>query len=373
MRRLNDDDGNVVMITALLATTLMGLAALTIDVGALYVRQSSLQTGADAAALAVARACAQTVVDTGTPCTAGGVTGLVDTYFDDNGLDSAAITTSMDELNVSWGGRAGRVTVRGEVTQPARFARAIGQPATQTVSTTATALWGPLTAVDAVYPLAVCKGALPAIGESFLLISDPADPTAYAGDCEGAPDEPSFGWLAPDDTALCTNKITLLPTTFLDVFGSDAWPTGGICPTALEDLHNDVGASGICHVHASRWRPPDHCHGGAATSDRQRDVVVYDAAEGAPGARPAHALISIEFTGTRFAGREETLNVGAGGNGWDDPVCEPPDPAVIDDLQCIEGVVRASVPPTDGPIVDPTVAALPTIPDSTVLDVRLVD
>ena len=50
---MTDERGNVGIITAVVMTTLFGFRALVVDVGAAMVRHSSLQTGADAAALAV--------------------------------------------------------------------------------------------------------------------------------------------------------------------------------------------------------------------------------------------------------------------------------------------------------------------------------
>ncbi|MCU1518657.1 MAG: hypothetical protein JWQ75_3378 [Pseudarthrobacter sp.] len=59
MRRLTrGDDGAVAVITALLMVLLLGMAALVIDVGAIYAERFQLQNGADAAALAIAQDCA---------------------------------------------------------------------------------------------------------------------------------------------------------------------------------------------------------------------------------------------------------------------------------------------------------------------------
>jgi hypothetical protein len=50
MRRLNDDDGAVAVIVALLAVVLFGFAALVIDVGRCNDERRQLQNGADGAA-----------------------------------------------------------------------------------------------------------------------------------------------------------------------------------------------------------------------------------------------------------------------------------------------------------------------------------
>jgi Putative Flp pilus-assembly TadE/G-like len=71
MRSLNtppaqhdEDQGLILLWVALSITVLLGMGALTIDLGALYVERSQLQNGADAAALAIAYNCA-TGVDCG--------------------------------------------------------------------------------------------------------------------------------------------------------------------------------------------------------------------------------------------------------------------------------------------------------------------
>lgn len=60
-----DDRGAVAVIVAvLLATVLLGMCAMVIDVGQVYQNRAELQNGADAAALAVAKSCATATCDT---------------------------------------------------------------------------------------------------------------------------------------------------------------------------------------------------------------------------------------------------------------------------------------------------------------------
>jgi len=348
MRR---EDGNVLVITALLATTLMGFAALAVDVGQLLVRRSSLQTGADAAALAIAKRCAETVVDTNLACTSGAVSGLAGEYLDNNRLDLSGITPLVN-LRTEHGGRVGTVTVRGSTDQAPRFAGAIGFTDDQTVTASATARWGPLTAADAVFPIAICKGALPPVGQSVTLVVDPASPDDPQ-DCDGADNEQPFGWIPPDNAAECASKITLLPAMYLDVGPVDAPPGGTECDARLDELVNDISVS--YYYHCTWWRG---CHTHTSSSppeQRRRVLVVYDAS--AVG-RPSYSLIALEFTGMRLAGREAHR---------DGPEACPTG------QYCIRGIVRLTNAPTDGPIIDPLLASLPGIEDSTVLDVRLVD
>ncbi|MBW3605504.1 MAG: hypothetical protein KY460_11475 [Actinobacteria bacterium] len=362
MRRLSGDPGSVTIIVALSLTMLLGIAALAIDVGGLLAEQRAVQNGADAAAIAIAKQCAEHAVDPDAhpaPCT----DALASTYLDEN--STSPVTPSV-ELATSYSGKVGRVTVTGQVASPSIFARFLGVEGPVTASAAATARWGPLTAVDEVFPLVVCKGALPPVGESVRLVVDHAS-GADPEKCDGAPDEQPFGWITPHDPSACTSKITLLPSIYLDVLPADQDPDNAECQSVFKELHHDIRALGNCHTTPSR--PYLHCHGSGDPEARTRVLAVYDAQAGSPSSRPAHSLIAFEFVGARFAGEASYFN-----GSWPEPCTPPEDPAAIDDMQCIEGVVQNYIPPTDGPIFDPAIAALlPNIDDTTVLDVRLVD
>lgn len=353
------DDGNVAVITALLATTLFGFLALTIDVGALLIRQSSLQTGADAAAIAIARRCAHAVVTGMTSCTSSVAEDLMNAN-DLGGGDTVAVDV---DLHSSYGGKVGRVLVRGSRDQRSFFSGVLDNESTRTVAATATARWGPLTASDAVFPLAICKGALPPVGQSVTLRVDPASSVPPA--CDGAPEEPAFGWLQPDDPSLCTTNISTVPTMYLDVQAAVEEPSSAGCQLEIDELHNDIDGTAVCHTTPNE---SEHCHGSSTAEDRKRTLVVYDPTSGLPAKRPTYALVSFEFTGARLADRASSS-----AGGWTGP-CAPIDPTTMDDVQCIKGIVRNWVPPTDGPILDPDAALLlPDIDATTVLDVRLED
>lgn len=350
MRRLRRDEaGNVIIITALMMTTLLGFLALVVDVGSLLVRHSSLQTGADAAALAVAKRCADAVVSGGVACS----DSIADGVVDENLLDAAATVDVDTALQTSHSGRAGRITVESTTSQNPYFASALGITGQQTVQATATARWGPLTAEDAVFPLVVCKGALPDPNTSQVtLVVDPTAETAPTK-CDGADAEQPFGWIRPDDAADCTAKITLLPPTYLDVRAADTPPTEPACGTSITELLHDIRRTDFCHTTRRRGY---HCHTSSSPAvDRQRVIAVYDAAA---GGRPSYSLVAFEFTGARFGGMEAHRGAAA---------------ACPDGMECIRGYVRNADPPTDGPIVDAALAALPGIADTTVLDIRLVD
>ncbi|MET3933127.1 pilus assembly protein TadG-related protein [Arthrobacter sp. OAP107] len=52
------EDGAVAVMTALLMVVLLGMSAIVVDIGMLYAERAQLQSGADAAALAIAQDCA---------------------------------------------------------------------------------------------------------------------------------------------------------------------------------------------------------------------------------------------------------------------------------------------------------------------------
>ena len=80
-----DDRGVVgVLVGLLLGTVLLGLGALVIDVGQLYAERAQLQSGADAAATAVAKSC---IVGT---CTAASALSTAVTYAGDNAKDGVS-------------------------------------------------------------------------------------------------------------------------------------------------------------------------------------------------------------------------------------------------------------------------------------------
>lgn len=81
MRRLRDDAGAVtVLVALLLPVVLLGMAALALDVGSMYVQKRQLQNGADAAALGVAGDCASQPLT----CTQGTASTTANTFANRN-------------------------------------------------------------------------------------------------------------------------------------------------------------------------------------------------------------------------------------------------------------------------------------------------
>ena len=86
LKLLRGDERGVVglVVGMLLGTVLLGLSALVIDVGQLYEERAQLQSGADAAALAVAKLCIDST------CTPSSALSTAQTYANDNASDGSS-------------------------------------------------------------------------------------------------------------------------------------------------------------------------------------------------------------------------------------------------------------------------------------------
>ena len=134
--RAHDEHGAVAVMVALLMVPLIGFAALAVDVASLWAQRQQLQTGADAAALAIASDCLRgscgSPTETATDFTTANLR---------HGLPTAAATATGTEVKVS------NSAVRSFV-----FAPALGVPS-GSVTTRATAKWGSPTGGAPVLPV----------------------------------------------------------------------------------------------------------------------------------------------------------------------------------------------------------------------------
>jgi Flp pilus assembly protein TadG len=135
--RQRDERGAVSTVVALLMVPLLGFAALSVDVGHLYLQRSQLQSGADAAALAVAQDCAR-----GTCGSASATAQTMAASNLRNGTPSTTVSTS-----------PGRVRVDARTTVDNFFAPVLGIDTSQ-VHASATVAYGAPTGGRAVLPLA---------------------------------------------------------------------------------------------------------------------------------------------------------------------------------------------------------------------------
>lgn len=135
--------GAVAIIVALAALVLFGMTAYVIDVGALYQERRELQTGADAAALAIARDCALG------DCADYNATAH--TYVEANSSDGTATVAGIDFPPTD------RVRVRDEGSVDYTFARVFGKDSS-VVHATATAMWGsPASATSRPLVFSLCE------------------------------------------------------------------------------------------------------------------------------------------------------------------------------------------------------------------------
>jgi hypothetical protein len=345
MRELNPDHGNVTIIVALMITVLFGMGALVIDMGAMLLDHSELQAGTDAAAISIARQCAQHAVDplSAPACDDILVANETNRYLDANATDPADVSFDGRELRTFLSGRAGMVRVAGRSTANPMFGRVarLTNDEALEVKAAATARWGPVLS-DIVGPLTGCKGALPAPGAGEVaIVSQPDEPPPY-GQCDGADDALPLGWIAGTDST-CSLDVRIAPPELLTITPSDEPPMGLSCQSETTDLLNAIASSA----------PPE---------DRTRVMVVHDTALGGAGTHPSYSLIAFEFTGASLRNRSEPAIDPCDGFG-DDPE--------DDNVQCIRGYVREWLPPDDSPIAGLGDEVLPGVLETTVLDTRL--
>ncbi|MGY1712402.1 TadE/TadG family type IV pilus assembly protein [Geodermatophilus sp. SYSU D00758] len=143
-RRLGEERGATAVMVAVLMVPLVGFAALAVDVAAVYSERVQLQSGADAAALAIGHDCAEGLAS----CAAYQSTA-VDLTDANHDPDGSVHGTPVVDLDL-----AGReVTVTNPGTQNHWFAPVLGEDSTD-VTASATVRWGGPGGGTAVLPLA---------------------------------------------------------------------------------------------------------------------------------------------------------------------------------------------------------------------------
>ncbi|MCP3975306.1 MAG: pilus assembly protein [bacterium] len=261
-----DESGVSMVFLAVSMVVLIGMVAFAVDVGALYQERRELQSGADAAAFAIAEDCALNAL----PCTQGQADSTADAYADANAGDAEAAIDNVDldlankivEVDVSTETASG-----GTIFRPF-FANVVGFEGT-TVHAEAAVQWGFASGL-ATIPLIISKceydrevggeydynpvtdlglhglnepeGATPWQGASPKLLkfhtgSDPQpDCAAQAGqDTDGDGRLPGgFGWLADDD-GLLDCKVHL-ETGNIAPGDPGASPTNGCSAAELKAL-----------------------------------------------------------------------------------------------------------------------------------------
>lgn len=92
------DRGAIGVLVAVLigGGVLLGMGALAVDVGQIYQNRAELQNGADAAAMGIAKACAEQLASGGSTCALASPSSLATTYADDNASKLTGGTAGVD-------------------------------------------------------------------------------------------------------------------------------------------------------------------------------------------------------------------------------------------------------------------------------------
>jgi Flp pilus assembly protein TadG len=250
-----DDRGAVGVLIAVLigGGVLLGMGALTIDVGQLYQNRAELQSGADAGALAVAKTCAngtcdpaqaQPVVTANASSLTGHAAG-VDLICGSGTLGGCPGSTGlMTDCPAAPTGATGYVDVHtstqlgsGSTLLPPVFARLLLGNSSYSgthVKACAQAEWGPaLSASSLAFTISICQwnaltsgGGTPYNTEIALLIKGKAKPCAGPA---GQNVAGGFGWLTSDSS--CAAAIDLATSTTYTDPGNNV---SNACKTAIE-------------------------------------------------------------------------------------------------------------------------------------------
>lgn len=339
---MTSEHGNVTIIVAVMLTVLLGAGAIVVDVGAMYAQASRLQTGADAAAVAVADACTDLLVNApAAVCDEAMADQLTNDYLAANAGGSFSVLPPQLAHLTS---RAGTITIRAQSTVAPAFAGVLGVQS-HSIGATATARWGPVLE-QSVFPLAICRGALGGPGGPVTIDSYPSgiDPPLT---CAGAPTAHPLGWVQPSAGSGCDVPVSVAPATWLDIAPSDSSPAE--CDQMIDELLNALA-------------DPT-----SSSEERTRVLPVFDASTGV-ASHPTYSLIAFEFTGARVGDQEQHRD-----ESWQGRCAQFTAPYLIDQLQCVRGEVRNWKPPEQSSVAGSTALGLPGVGDSTVLGIRLVD
>jgi hypothetical protein len=195
------ESGATAVIVAIVLVVLIGITALTIDGGLLWVKYRRVRNANDAAALAAAISCAKsegqvaadTVADTVATANVAGVTQV----------DPNVYTPSCNP-------DGGKVRVRYGGTQDLMFGPAVGVSSPRDVIGTATAAWGGAGGSEDIVPLVLMKDRL----STCNVIPEPGKPTPPIGT------ECGFWW---DNSALGDASWGLMA---MSTWGTTSEPSG---------------------------------------------------------------------------------------------------------------------------------------------------
>ena len=209
IRRRDPERGAVAVIVALIMVPLLGFAAISIDVAAMHAERQQLQTGADAAALAIAQDCAREA------CGQPGQTAQLLAVPNSNDGDPVATVAALDTA-------VGRVTVQNEGTSEHWFAPALGLADSALISVRSSAGWGYPSGGRSMLPLALsyCEwwnqtgGGTPSgTTARTIYLAGASSTPACPGPSGTVPG--GFGWLKTD-TGTCNATTAILQVLLTD-------------------------------------------------------------------------------------------------------------------------------------------------------------
>lgn len=231
--RAENERGAIAVITALTLVVLLGFAAIAIDVGMMYEERAQLQSGADAAALAVAQQCG-----TGGVCTAEGTAPTAQQYASSNARDGSA---RVDAPTIV--GNTVKITTRtlegsGAGTLALSFAPFLGIDDPE-VAAAATATWITPKKGPAVLPIVFshCDFHLGSGPQVLQMHSGKNNEASYAGGCKYMGNS-SSGTNLPGGFGVIQNPPGQCTTT-VDIGQRASSNTGnsltGLCASVLEE------------------------------------------------------------------------------------------------------------------------------------------
>jgi hypothetical protein len=306
-RTVRDERGASAVLVALLMVPLIGFAALAVDIAAVYSERQQLQSGADAAALAIGHDCADGSCDLDPQATAD---DLGDANYDEAGSVRGTSVVAIDMA-------ASEVTVTNPGTQDHWFAPVLGETSTD-VSASATVRWGAPGGGAAVLPLALSYCA-------FQQQTGGGLPTAETPQV--------IDFTKADETEGCTGPSNL------EVPGGFAWldTDPGVCG-ATTTVDGVVGSSTGNSV--PQECTPEYFEGLIGQTVL---LPIFDA-EGGTGSNAEYTIYgyaAFTLTGYNFGGQyKSTPTVQCGGTGSSG--------------RCIEGFFTMYVDSTDDFDYDPT-------------------
>ena len=228
-KRIRDDRGATAVFVGILMIPLLGFAAISVDVGALYSEKAQLQNGADAAALAIAQECAK-----GKNCNSVSARALAATFANGNSNDGVSNvltpTLTANTVLVTTSTREGGADA---LSHP--FAQFIGIDSS-TVRARAVAEWKALGTAK-VLPLAISlcdfNAANATSGKVVLIRYDENKPCKGT---VGAPIPGGFGWLDRGGKAEC--RVTVSAGTTVLSEAGNSYPNA--CDSTFADIDGEI-------------------------------------------------------------------------------------------------------------------------------------